>query len=285
MILAAACWGFATVMSKGLLTYFSPLTLFVIQLTASVVCLWTVLGVKRVRIPSNRLVFLSAFIGVLSPGLADGLSLVGLTMTTASMSTLIWDFQPIIIIGLALLILRERVTRSLAGYSLVATLGVVLVAGVDLKGQGNSVLVGNLITLLAVFICSNYFVLTRRIASTLDALPLVALQQTVSWVCALGIWSTGLVLGSFQNIPTVSPTVWAWAFLSGMVFYALGFWFYISGLKEMSASLAGFFINLMPIFGVTGAYLFLGERLSAIQSIGGILILFSVGCIFLTQRN
>jgi len=285
MVLAAASWGFGTVISKGVLAYFPALTLMVIQLTASIACLWTALAAKRVRIAFDRRILLPALLGLLSPGLADTISLFGLTWTTVSMSTLIWDFQPIIIIGLALVILRERVTRPLAAFSLLATLGVVLVAAVGLDVQGNGILIGNLLTLTGVFFCSGYIVLTRRIVSSLDTLLLVALQQTVSWVGVLAIWAAELMRGPLQNFLIISPAIWGWAVLSGAVYYALAFWLYITGLKRTSASVAGFFINLVPIFGVTGAYLFLEERLSAIQWVGAILILFSVANIFRLQRG
>jgi drug/metabolite transporter (DMT)-like permease len=200
------------------------------------------------------------------------------------MSTLIWDFQPIVILVLAFLILRERITRRLGTFSLLATLGVVLVAGVGLNTQGHNILLGNLLTLLGVFICSTYFVLTSRIASTMDALPLVALQQTVSWVFVLAIWPTELMQSPAQNLLAINPTVWFWAIMSGVVYYALAFWLYIRGLRKVPASLAGFFINLLPVFGVSAAYIFLGERLTPIQWVGAILILFAVGSSFRLQR-
>lgn len=284
-MLAAACWGFATVISKGVLAYFPPLTLLVVQLTASIVSLWTTLEAKRVKIPLNTRTLRFASLGLLSPGIADTLSLIGLTMTTASMSTLIWDFQPIVILVLAFLILREQITRPLVAFSLLATLGVVMVAGVHLNGQGNGILIGNLLTLTGVFFCSIYFVLTRRIASSIDALSLVALQQTVSWVCVLAIWPTELLRIAVHNLLTINPTIWGLAILSGILYYALAFWFYITGLKNAPASLAGFFINLLPVFGVGGAYVFLAERLSGIQWVGAILILFSVASIVRLQRG
>ncbi len=285
MVLAAACWGFATVMSKGVLDYVPPLTLLVVQLTVSIVCLWAVVFVRRVRIPFDKQTFQAALTGLLEPGFAYTLSLVGLTMTTASMSTLIWDIEPIIIIGLAYVILHERLTRPLLTFSLLAILGVVLVAGVNLTGQGNGVLVGNLLTLAGVLCCALFIVLTRRVVSTLDTLPLIALQQTVAWVWVLAIWPIELLRGSIQNLSAISPSVWGWAALSGIVSYALAFGFYITGLKRTPASLAGFFINLVPIFGISGAYLFLGERLVATQWLGAILILFSVGNIFRLQHG
>ncbi len=285
MMLAAACWGFATVMSKGVLAYIPPLTLLVVQLTASTASLWIVIFAGRVRIHLDRQILWPALFGLLEPGFDHTLGLIGLTLTTASMSTLIWDVEPIIIIGLALVILREHLSWPLLTFSVIAISGVVLVAGVNTNMHGNNVLIGNLLILAGVFCCSLYTVLTRRVVSTLDTLPLVALQQTVAWVWALAIWPTELMRGTIQNLLTISPSIWGWAMVSGIVYYALAYWFYISGLKKTPASFAGFYFNLIPIFGVTGAYLFLGERLVALQWLGAILILFSVGNIFRLQHG
>lgn len=285
MVLAAACWGFATVMSKGALAYIPPLTLLVVQLTASTASLWIVIFAGRVRIRLDRQILWPALFGLLEPGFDHTLGLIGLTLTTASMSTLIWDVEPIIIIGLALVILHERLTRRLLTFSVIAISGVVLVAGVNTNIQGNNVLIGNLLILAGVFCCSLYTVLTRRAVSTLDTLPLVALQQTVAWIWALAIWPTELLHGAIQNLSTINAIGWGWAALSGILYYAVAYWFYISALKKTPASFAGFYFNLIPIFGVTGAYLFLGERLVTLQWLGAILILFSVGNIFRLQHG
>jgi drug/metabolite transporter (DMT)-like permease len=77
-------------------------------------------------------------------------------------------------------------------------------------------------------------------------------------------------------LTAISPTVWLWAIVSGVVYYALAFWFYIIGLKRIPASLAGLFLNFIPIFVVGGAYLFLAERLATGQWVGAALILVAV---------
>ena len=63
------------------------------------------------------------------------------------------------------------------------------------------------------------------------------------------------------------------------------FWFYIVGLKRVPASTAGQFLNLIPIFGVTGAAIFLGERLGPMQWLGAILILAAVAGIVKGQQR
>jgi drug/metabolite transporter (DMT)-like permease len=60
------------------------------------------------------------------------------------------------------------------------------------------------------------------------------------------------------------------------MYYVAAFWFYLWALRSVPASMAGMFLNLIPVFGVSTAYVFLGERLTAIQWIGAAAILLSI---------
>jgi len=276
LFLAAACWGFATVMTKGVLSSVPPLTLLVVQLAVSIVFLWGLLATQRLRLPRGKEIAQLGLIGVLNPGIAYTFSLLGLTLTTASMSTLIWAVEPILILGLAWLILCERLTRPLIALSALAIVGVILVAGVTPNVNSNSAVFGNLLVLAGVFCCALYTVLTRRAGVHVDPLLIVALQQTFAFAWALVIWPIELRNGNMASLATISPSAWFWAAASGIIYYALAFWFYVTGLKKMPASLAGLFLNLIPIFGVGGAYVFLGERLGVIQGFGAVLIAVAV---------
>ncbi|HET9359698.1 MAG TPA: DMT family transporter [Vicinamibacterales bacterium] len=57
---------------------------------------------------------------------------------------------------------------------------------------------------------------------------------------------------------------------------AAAFWCYLNALRSGPATTAGIFPNLTPVFGVASAYIFLGERLTQTQWIGGATILLSV---------
>jgi drug/metabolite transporter (DMT)-like permease len=283
MVLAAACWGTGTVISKGVLSYLPPLTLLVVQLVASLIFLWAVIALQRIRIPFRRETLWLALIGLLNPGLAYTFSLLGLTLTTASMSALIWAAEPILILGLAWLLLREPLTRGLLLCSGLAIIGVLLVIGVGSTISNSGSLVGNGLTLAGVFCCALYTVLTRRMITSLDAVVLVALQQTTALVWAGLIWPFELQQLS-ANLAAISLETWLWAVISGIVYYALAFWFYIVGLKKIPASLAGLFLNLIPIFAIGGAYIFLDERLAAMQWVGATLILVAVVAMLRLQR-
>jgi drug/metabolite transporter (DMT)-like permease len=273
LLMAAACWGVGGVMSKRALAEIGPLTLLVIQLAVSVTILWALVAVQRSPFPSRREVIQLGAIGLLNPGLAYTFTLIGLKFTTASVSALLWASEPILILGLAVLILRERLTPPLIVCSLLAISGVVLVAGLNV-GTGNaSALLGVAIILAGVGCCALYTVFTRRLTTTLDPVLLVALQQTVALMWALVIWPIEVTQTATAAPATIE--VWGWALASGLVYYALAFWFFINGLKRTTASLAGFFLNLIPIFGLTAAAIILGERLSSLQWVGAVLILIA----------
>jgi hypothetical protein len=114
LVCASALWAVATVISKKLLTSVPPITLLVVQLAPSVLLLWFLTILKGGLRPRRRSLAPLALIGVLNPGLAYTLSMLGLTRTTANDATLVWAAEPIVIVALAwLLLLREPVTRRL----------------------------------------------------------------------------------------------------------------------------------------------------------------------------
>lgn len=285
LIAAAACWGIATVITKNVLTSIPPLTLLTLQLTVSVSLLWTVVYFKNKGLPGTSESLSVGLIGLLNPGISYTLSLLGLTTTTASMSTLLWASEPVLILGLAWLMLGEKVTLPLVTFSTIAIGGVILVGGFATDQAAVGTMTGNLLILGGVLCCAFYTVLARSTRTTTDPLSAVALQQTFALLWAFAIWPLELRSEQAVNLFQLGLVDWFWAGLSGIIYYALAFWFYLQGLTRVSATLAGAFINLIPLFGIGGAYLFLAERLAPLQWIGAGAILLAVFAILLWQED
>ena len=52
--------------------------------------------------------------------------------------------------------------------------------------------------------------------------------------------------------------------------------FYLAGLRGVTASSAGLFINLVPVFGIAASYIVLGERLSPRRWVGAMVVIAAV---------
>ncbi len=214
-------------------------------------------------------------LGWLNPGLSYTFSLLGLATTTASLSTLLWATEPILILILAWLVLREPLSSRFISLSGVAVQGVLLVGGLlggsSVAGEWR----GMALILAGVFGCALYTVLARRWNIETDTLFSLAIQQSAALAWAAGLWPfERFITATGTAFPPDGPT-WLWSALAGLLYYALAFWFYLRGLSRVSASLAGAMLNLTPVFGVAGGYLFLGERLAPPQWLGAGLILAS----------
>ncbi len=274
---ATAFWGIATVISKALLASVPPITFLVIQLAPSVCVLWVLVlarGMLSVTWPG---LLPLALLGLLNPGLSYTLSMLGLTKTTASVATLLWAAEPALIVVTAWLLLQETITTRFLTATAAAACGVLLVSGIvgggdlaNANGYGAALILGG------VLCCALYTVLSRRIASSIDPLPAVAIQQTVGLIWAIAIWPLEPQGGAINSVAALSQRELLGGALSGLMYYAAAFWFYLSALRSVPATTASIFLNLTPVFGVASAYIFLGERLTQSQWVGAATILLSV---------
>lgn len=275
---AAACWGVATVLSKAALEFFPPLTLLVVQLLCSNFLLWSIVSLQQIPLPSARQTLRLGLPGLIQPGLSFTLGLIGLSMTSASVEALIWSTETLFIIGLAWLMLGERVSVAIASLASLAVMGVVLVNAAGTDAAASSLL-GNLLILAATFCAALYTVLIRRHAPQTNSLLLVALNQAIGLVGVLVIWLISFRWQAPLTSTEISWQIWLLAALSGILLHALPFWLHTIVLGSLPAGLAGLFLTLVPLFTIGGATLFLNEQLSLTQWIGAGLILAAMTAI------
>jgi probable blue pigment (indigoidine) exporter len=276
---AAAAWGVATVIAKRALVEIPPLTLLPIQLAVSVALLTAVLLIQRQSLTWPPELRRLGLLGVLNPGISYALGLVGLTYIAASLSVLLWATEPIMILLLAWWILGDRMTRPVGIAALVAFAGVLFIIFEPSNGDHP---LGVALTLLGVAACAVYTVITRKWMVTESTLQVVTLQQASALLFAVLLLGIAGLIRGHNPFPAVSAGAWISAVTSGALYYAAGFWLYLTGLRRIPAGTAGLFINLIPVFGIAASYALLGERLSARQWLGAVLI---VTTMFVVGRN
>ena len=69
------------------------------------------------------------------------------------------------------------------------------------------------------------------------------------------------------------------AVASGVLYYAAAYWFYLTALRRVPASLAATSFYLIPIFGMAGGALVLGDRFQPIQWVGVAVVAVAVALI------
>lgn len=178
--LAVALWSSSTVVEKVLLESLPPVTLLVWQLGVSVALLWGALLVSG-RGPARGAWLRLGWPGLLQPGLANLLLLVGLSLTSANTFSLLNSCETVFGLLFARALLGERVGRATAVLAGFATLGVMLVTLGAPQEDGANTWAGVGLVLGGTVIASLYGVVSRPAAAAPGTHPLLltALHQTV----------------------------------------------------------------------------------------------------------
>ena len=271
LILAATCWGVGTVISKAALDEVPPLTLLPIQLAASLVILGVLMRRQGISFRSEGSPLLGR-LGLLNPGIAYALSLLGLATITASLSVLLWALEPLMILFLAAWFLRERISPTFVVLSLVALAGMVVILYEPSATTGQ--VIGVVLTLAGVACCAAYSVITRRwIPGARETSQVILAQQAHALALALGLVVVVGLIGGAILPSSLTPLGLASAVGSGALYYAGAYWFYLGALRHVPASYAALSFYLIPIVGVTAGALLLGDRLDPRQWVGAVIVL------------
>jgi len=272
---ATFCWGAGMTLTKLALGHFAPSLLLLVQLLASIVFLVVVLIATGIRTASWAQLLRNSGLGVLEPGLAYLLGLEGLHRISAAEAVVLSSTESIMIVLIAWLFAIERPRGMALLLAIIGTAGAVMVAGSHLQHVGGAFsLWGDLLLLGGVLSASIYVVFSSRLASSTEPIPALIGQQVVAVLFATGI-HLALGDGGF-SIPSASASGWALAAASGIVQYACAFWLYLWALKGLRADEAGLYLSLTPVFGLVVAIPVLGERLTAMQWMGTLVIIGTI---------
>jgi drug/metabolite transporter (DMT)-like permease len=283
---SAACWGLATVATKGLLEQVPPITLFAGQLLASVTFLWAAVLVTGARPRLDRSTVWVGLSGLFEPGLAYTVGVLGLSLTTASSAALIGASEPPLSVLLAGLFLKERIGLRTVALVALAAAGVVLLMLPDLQGLGGGSILGDGLVALSALAAAIYVTISRRLVASTPPLVLSALQQSAGLAWALGVVALGWAAGwEAAALPALPATTLLAVALSGIVQYAAAFWLYLTGLQHLPSNRAALFLTLIPVFGVGGTAVVLGERLALAQWVGAAVVLTAIGLIVRAEQR
>ncbi|MCE8017590.1 DMT family transporter [Halomonas sp. MCCC 1A17488] len=212
-----------------------------------------------------------AVLGLLGMGLWQGLAYVAAETTTATNMGILAAMVPLLTVLLSALILREAPSRGGTLGGLLALFGVLVLLG---RGDPLTLLdlqvaLGDLLMVVAATCYALYGVMLKRWPLGLP--PWVVLYAQV--VFAVLFLLPPYLLGPMT--PVDDHNVWLILY-AGIPASIVTTFLWMRAIRQIGASQASIFINLMPLFSALIAMLFLGERIALFHLVGGLLVLAGV---------
>jgi len=201
---------------------------------------------------------------------------VGLRFTSVSHAAVIVGMGPIYTLIFAVLFKLERATWRKAIGMAIALIGIAVLASENGVSHSPSVL-GDAITMTGSIGFAMYIVLGKRLAGRYDPLTMTAFSHYAGALIVLAVAIyRAVTLGSAEHWRAIAWTGWAallyMAIFSSAVAYLLYFWL----LRYLEASQLSAFTYLLPVVATILGILWLGEKGSWVQVLGGVLALGGV---------
>ena len=188
--------------------------------------------------------------------------------TTVSVATLSYYFAPVIVTILCPIIFRERLTKKQIICFVMSTLGLVLITGIgDLSGA-SSHLTGILFGLGAASLYATVIMLNKFIKNV-EGIHRTFLQ----FLAAIVVLIPYVAFTSGANLAVMDGMGWLCLLIVGFIHTGVTYCLYFTSLKDIPGQKAAILSYIDPLIAVVISVTILGESMSFVQIIGGVLIL------------
>lgn len=252
-------------------------TLLFLRFLLATSILWLLVRVSgsTARGVPRRLLASGLVMGAAGYGVQSTMYFAALERIDASLNALLLYAYPAMVTAVAVLLGRERATAPLISGLVVATAATVLLLGDGLGGDANTL--GVLLGIGAAMAYTCYILAGDTLVG---ALPPIVLAALVTSGGALSFGTYGAVTGSLRfDLDLTAHLAIVGCAVVGTV---LSVGTLLAGIERVGASLASVLSTVEPAMTVLLAVLFLGESASAVQLVGGALL---VVAIVLCQRT
>lgn len=277
LTLATATWGSAFIAGKFAVQSFEPATVAFLRFFGAAILLFPLMWVmeKDRKKPTLKDQGLFALLGLTGIALYNICFFLATKHAPVIKSSLFIASNPVLIVLLSGLFLKEKITRN-------SIIGM----GIALTGVVFIITEGHILTLFQYGFEPIDFVLLGAVVSwaIYSVVGKVVLKkfssvESTTYAVAYGtlfLLPFALAETSWLDVQEASLTTWAAIAHMSIFVTVVSFVMYYNGIKEVGAAKASIFINVMPVSAVIMATIFLGETFTLAHGIGAGLVLTGV---------
>ncbi len=187
--------------------------------------------------------------------------------TTVSIATLSYYFAPVIVTIVCPILFKEKLTIKQIICFIMSTLGLVLITGIGDINKGNN-LTGILFGLSAACLYATVILLNKFIKKV-EGIHRTFLQ----FIAAIIVLIPYVLMTSGITLYNLDSFGWINLLIIGIIHTGITYCMYFSSLKELPGQNAAILSYIDPLVAVFVSVTILGESMTLLQIIGGLLIL------------
>jgi drug/metabolite transporter (DMT)-like permease len=250
-----------------------PITLLFLRFGIASICMILMMVVRRLPLPRGQILLGLVLMGALGYVGQSFCYFTALTLVSAGLVALLLYLYPAIVTVLAMLILKDPISKWKTLALLFALIGTVLTIGPVGGGQPLGIVLG----LGAAFIYSIYILVGSKITK-----PGTAIQSSTVIITSAAVVFGVLIAIRGASFPT---TFFGWSSASALALIStvLAIVTFLAGLERVGPTNAATLSTIEPVVTVVLAALILDESITPLRILGGLMILLAV--IILTRSE
>lgn len=281
LVFTTTMWGLSFISTKVLLRRLAPIQVAFLRHAIASVAIWIAAAVARpnIRVSLRDLptMLIAAVVGIPIYYYFENTGLLYLSAATASIIT---ASTPAMTAAIESIFYRKRlplagwagILVSAGGVALVVQSGAAQAAAASAAGRSDFLL-GASMLLTSSFAWSLYTIFNRPNVASYGSLTTNAYQITFATaVLYVATLRNGVPWREALSRPEVLLNL---GYL-GIFCSAVGYLLYLFALQSLGPTVVSAFINLVPVFGVAGSALILGEQITLVQLVGGAIVVLGI---------
>ena len=274
-ITAASIWGSMYVISDLVLLVVPPFTLLTLRILLGLAVLLPLSLRQGHKLPSGRGLRSILAAGVVGLGLSLGAQFVGTDLSTAVNGALVTSASPAFVVFFAVLLLRERLTIQRLAAIVTASAGVLIILDPASADFAADTFTGDVFLAAAAVTWGLYSVLVRRAALRYSTPALMVTVVALFGGLVVSVPASFVELTQ-RPIGAVTIEIVLGVLYLGVVSTAFALLLWNRAFSLVPATIASLFFFAQPLAGAILAALFLGQHMTGILWLGGILIALGV---------
>jgi len=251
----------------------NPITLLFLRFGIASICMIFMMLIRRLPLPRGEILFGLVLMGALGYVGQSFCYFTALTLISAGLVALLLYLYPAILTLLAIIILKEPISKRKILALALALIGTILTIGPIGGGRP----LGIILALGGAFIYSIYILVGSKITR-----PGTATQSSTVIITSAAVVFAGIIAVRGASFPT---TFFGWSAASALALIStvLAIVTFLAGLERVGPINAATLSTVEPVVTVILAALILGETLTLLRIVGGLMIILAV--IILTRSE
>lgn len=273
--------GFDFVFIEYISAYIDSVSLVFLRLALIAILFLIILKIKEKKLPFQKEDIPRFLIGgALGSGLYYVIEAIGITLTGASLSSLLFATVPLFgMIGDAI-VYKNKIT----GIKLIGVLASIAGVAVILMGAEKGDFSGSLLGVILVLIAACFWV-----AYTIIAKPLNGKYSTLA--ISAGFFTSGALIDlpifflyHPEHVLQLTPKQLLLILAAAVLFIGASQLCYLYGVGKLAVTTTSIMMNLLPFTAVIVTWILFGELLNTLQMLGGIVIIVAITVVALADR-